>query len=148
MEVLFLFFLKLSQFFVLILKIFKFLAALGLRCCAWAFSNWSKRGPHFVAVHRLLIVVASPVAEHRLQARGLQQLWLAGPRVQAQQLWHVALVALQHVGSFQTRDQTRVPCNGRWILNHCTTREVPGSSIFLKVKFKMPLRFQMEIIRS
>ena len=24
-----------------------------------------------------------------------------------------------------TRDQTRVPCIGRWILNHRTTREVP-----------------------
>ena len=29
------------------------------------------------------------------------------------------------MGSSQTRDQTRVPCIGRWILNHCTTREVP-----------------------
>ena len=35
------------------------------------------------------------------------------------------LVALQHVGSSRTRDWTCVPCIGRWILNHCTTREVP-----------------------
>ena len=26
--------------------------------------------------------------------------------------------------SSQTRDRTRVPCIGRQILNHCTTREV------------------------
>ena len=36
----------------------------------------------------------------------------------------MGLVALPHVGSSRTRDRTRVPCIGRWILNHCTTREV------------------------
>ena len=36
----------------------------------------------------------------------------------------MGLVALQHVGSSQTRDQTCVPCIGR-ILNHRTTRETP-----------------------
>ena len=34
------------------------------------------------------------------------------------------LVASQHVGSSRTRDRTRVPCIGRQILNHRTTREV------------------------
>ena len=29
------------------------------------------------------------------------------------------------MGSSWTRDQTHVPCIGRWILNHCATREVP-----------------------
>ena len=28
--------------------------------------------------------------------------------------------------SFPTRDQTNVPCTGRWIFNHWTTREVPA----------------------
>ena len=54
-----------------------------------------------------------------------QQLWLTGFRAQAQQLWRMGLVAPQHVGSSQTRAQTRVPCIGRRILNHCATREVP-----------------------
>ena len=54
-----------------------------------------------------------------------QQLWLAGSRAQAQPLWHTGLVALQHVGSSPTRTGTRVPCIGRWILNHCATREAP-----------------------
>ena len=53
-----------------------------------------------------------------------QQLWLMGSRVLAQQLWRTGLAAPWHVGSSQTRAQTRVPCTGRWILNHCATREV------------------------
>ena len=39
---------------------------LGLRCCARAFSSCSKQGLLFVAVLRLLIVVASLVVEHGL----------------------------------------------------------------------------------
>ena len=42
-----------------------FLAALGLCCCAQAFSSWGERGLLFVAVRGLLIAVASLVAEHR-----------------------------------------------------------------------------------
>ena len=51
---------------LLIFFFFFFLAALGLRCWAWAFSSCGERGPLFVAVHGLLIAVASPVAEHGL----------------------------------------------------------------------------------
>ena len=42
-----------------------FLAALGLRCYAWAFSSCCEQGLVFIAVRRLLIVVASLVEEHR-----------------------------------------------------------------------------------
>ena len=38
----------------------------GLRCCAWAFSSCNKQGLLFVAVHVLLIEVASLVPEHGL----------------------------------------------------------------------------------
>ena len=38
---------------------------LGLRCCIQAFSSWDARGPLFIAVRGLLIVVASLVVEHR-----------------------------------------------------------------------------------
>ena len=48
--------------------IYLFLAVLGLRCCAWAFSS-SEWGLLFVAVCGLLTVAASLVVEHR---RGLQ----------------------------------------------------------------------------
>ena len=40
------------------------------------------------------------------------------------QLWHMGLVALGHVGSSWIRDHTYIPCIGRQILNHWTTREV------------------------
>ena len=40
--------------------------------------------------------------------------WVAAP-------WHVALS--------QTRDRTQVPCIGRWILHHWTTRAVPTRTI-------------------
>ena len=52
-----------------------------------------------------------------------QQLWLAGSRVQAQQLWRTGLVATRHVGSSWTRARICVPSIGRWIRNHCATRE-------------------------
>ena len=43
-----------------------FLSAVGLLCCVRAFSSCGEWGLLFVAVHGLLIVVASLVAEHRL----------------------------------------------------------------------------------
>ena len=43
-----------------------FFAVLGLRCCAWAFSNCGEWGLLFVVVRELLIAVASLVAEHGL----------------------------------------------------------------------------------
>ena len=91
------------------LFVFLFLAVLGLCCCVWALSNCGKQGLLFFVVHGLLIVVASVVVEHGLQARGLQYLWLIGSRAQAQQLWFTGLVAPRHVGSSQTRDGTCVP---------------------------------------
>ena len=51
--------------------------------------------------------------------------------VWAQKLWHMGLVTLQHVEYSQTRDRTHLPCTGKRILNHWTTREVP------KETFKM-----------
>ena len=45
---------------------FFFLAVLGLCCCAWAFSSCGEWGLLFIVVRRLLIAVASLVAEHGL----------------------------------------------------------------------------------
>ena len=53
------------------LFIYLFLAVLGLRFCARAFSSCGKWGPLFIAVCRPLTIVASLVAEHRLQTRRL-----------------------------------------------------------------------------
>ena len=53
------------------LFIYLFLAVLGLRFCARAFSSCSERGPLFIAVRGPLTIVPSLVAEHRLQTRRL-----------------------------------------------------------------------------
>ena len=58
-----------TNLFIYLLS-YLFWAALGLRCCTWAFSSCGERGLLFFAVRGILIVVASLV-EHGLQARGL-----------------------------------------------------------------------------
>ena len=55
----------LFPFLFIFIYLFLFLAALGLRCMQ-AFSSCCKQGLLFVAVHGLLIAVASLVAEHGL----------------------------------------------------------------------------------
>ena len=47
------------------------MAVLDLRCCARAFSSCGEWGPLFIAVRGPLTIVASLVAEHRLQMRRL-----------------------------------------------------------------------------
>ena len=49
-----------------------FMAALGLRCCVRGLSSCGEQGPLSAAVHGPLTAVASPFAEHGLQACGLQ----------------------------------------------------------------------------
>ena len=51
--------------------IYLFLAVLGLHFCARASSSCGKRGPLFIAMCGPLTIVASLVAEHRLQTRRL-----------------------------------------------------------------------------
>ena len=53
-------------FYKFIYFIYLFLAALGLCCCAQAFSSCSERGLLFIVVHGLLIVVAYLAVEHGL----------------------------------------------------------------------------------
>ena len=104
-----------------------------LRCCTRAFSSCGERGLLFVAVRRLLIAVASLVAEPGSRRAGprrcsawAQQLQLTGSRAQAQQLWCTGPVAPRHAGSSRTRARTRVPCIGRRTPNHCATGEAPS----------------------
>ena len=51
-------------FFYKVIYLFLFLAVLGLRCYAQAFSSCGEQGLLFVTVHGLLLAVASPLAEH------------------------------------------------------------------------------------
>ena len=46
--------------------IYLFLAALGIRCCAQAFSSCDEWGLLFIVAHGLFIVVAFLVVEHGL----------------------------------------------------------------------------------
>ena len=59
---------------------------LGLRFCARAFSSCGKWGPLFITVRGPLTVVASPVAEHRLQMCRLQTCRLSSCGSRAQPL--------------------------------------------------------------
>ena len=52
--------------FFFLIYLFLFMAVLGLRFCARAFSSCGKRGPLFMAVHGPLTAVASLVVEHGL----------------------------------------------------------------------------------
>ena len=106
---------RLFFFYFIFLNLF--LAVLGLCCCVQAFSSCGERG--------LLSLRCTAFRCTGFSSCGTraQQLWLVGSRAQAQKLWLTGLVILQHVGSSRTRDRTCVPCIGRWILNHCTTRE-------------------------
>ena len=83
----------------------------------------------FVSVRGLSLVAASG-GHSSSRCVGLSLSWplllrSTAPDAQAQQMWLTGLVAPRHVGSPQTRAQTRVPRIGRQILNHCTTREAP-----------------------
>ena len=111
-----LFFFFLNKF---IYFIYLFLAALGLCCCVRAFSSCGERGLLFVAVHRLLIAVASLVAEHGLQAHGLQQLWHMGSAVVARGPQSAGSVVVAHGLSCSAAcgifpDQGSNPCPLHW----------------------------------
>ena len=62
-----------------------------------------------VVAHRILVVLS---VFSLVEVHGLSELWLLG------------LVVLSHVESSPTSDWTHIPCIGKWILNHWTTREV------------------------
>ena len=101
-----------NSFFYLF--IYLFLAALGLCCCAWAFFSCSECGLLFIAVHGLLFRVPSLVAEHGLQAHGLQQLWHVGSVVVARGLSSCGSRALERrLSSCGTRAQL---LRGMWDL--------------------------------
>ena len=107
-----------------------FWTALGL--CFWNWhENFSSCGWVFVSGTgmRISLVVASE-GYSSLQHTGfswwwLLLLWSPGSRLVGSVLMAHNWVALRHVGSSWTRDQTHVPCTGRQILIHCTTGEEP-----------------------
>ena len=90
------------------LFIYLFLAVLGLRFCARAFSSCGEQGPLFIAVRGPLIIVASLVAEHRLQTRRLSS---CGSRAQSLRgMWDPPRPGLEPVSpALAGRPPTTVP---------------------------------------
>ena len=87
-------------FFIIVLKKIFFkciVAVLGIHCCTGFLSTCSEQGPPFAEVLGLLIAVASPVVEHRLQgvqtsvvvAHGLRNYssWALGHRLSSCGAW-------------------------------------------------------------
>ena len=113
-------FIFLKILFILMSELFFFPTVLGLHCCVRAFlveasGGYSSLPCAGFSLRWLLLL--------RSMALGATGFSSCGSR--AQELWRTGLVAPQHVGSSWTRDWTCVPCIGRWILNHCATREAP-----------------------
>ena len=103
------------------------MAVLGLCCCTQSFSSCGKWGLLSRCGVQASHCIGFSVAEHGLQACGLQQLQHVGSIVVAHRLscpWHE--------GSSSTRDQTCLPSIGRRILNHWTTREALTQCILTK----------------
>ena len=102
------------DFLFVCLFIYLFMAVLGLRFCARAFSSCGKRGPLFIAVRGPLTIAASLVAEHRLQTRRLSN---CGSRAQLLHgTWDLPRSGLEPVftalaGSFSTTAPPGKPCN-------------------------------------
>ena len=97
-----------SFLFKFYLFIYLFLAVLCLHFCERAFSCCSKWGPLFTAVHGPLTVVASLVAEHRLQTHRLSS---CGSRAQLLRgMWDLPRPGLEPVSpALAGRFSTTVP---------------------------------------
>ena len=84
----------------------------------------ASEGYSLAMVLGLSVAVASLVMGQGLHSTGSVVAVLGLP-VAAASLVDRGFAALRHVGSSQTMDRTCVPCIGRQILNHWTTREAP-----------------------
>ena len=95
------------NFYVLFIY-YLFLAVLGLRFCARAFSSCGKRGPLFIAVRGPLTITDSLVAEQRLQTRRLSS---CGSRAQLLRgMWNLPRPGLEPVSpALAGRFSTTVP---------------------------------------
>ena len=95
-----------------------FVAARGLSLVV------ASEGYFLAVVLGLSVAVASLVMEQGLYSTGSVVVVLGLPVAMAS-LVDRGFVALWHMRSSQTMDRTCVPCIGRQILNHWTTREAP-----------------------
>ena len=117
---------------------------LGLRFCVRAFSSCGERGLLFIAVRGPLTVVASPVAEHRLQTRRLSS---CGSRAQLlHSMWDLPRPGLEPVSpALVGRLSTTVPPGkpNTYSLTKVTIKDFKGKyrTDHLKVK-KLKICYQ------
>ena len=119
-----------------------FLAVLGLRFCARAFSSCGKRGPLFIAVRGPFTIVAPPVAGHRLQTHRLSS---CGSRAQLLRgMWDLPRPGLKPVspalaGRFSTTAPPGKPCISSFV--RCLFKSFVHFSVelFLELSFKSSL---------
>ena len=129
-------FLIVFSFFLPFLKVKKIYLFIYYCWLHWVFSAGCRlslvaagRGYSLVVLHKPLLKVASLVAYHGLQSKWAQQFQHTGSVVAACGLSSCGtwLSCSMHVEYSRTKDQTCVPCIGRQILNHWTTRAVLSS---------------------
>ena len=124
------------------LFIHSFMAVLGLRFCAKAFSSCGERGPLFIAVRGPLAIAASLVAEHRLQMRRLSN---CGSRAQSLRgMWDPPRPGLEPVSpALAGRFSTTAPPGKPEFLNsllNCDFSSRKGEKD-IKQKVKTSIRF-------
>ena len=114
------------------------MAVLGLRFCVRAFFSRGERGPLFIAVRRPVIIVASLVAEHRLQMRTLSS---CGSRAYLLRcMWDLPRPGLEPVcptlaGRFSTTAPPGKPL-GNILLQRCRTSMTKRRQRNTKVRAK------------
>ena len=108
---------KLSNSFYLFIYLFIYftvLAVLGLLCCAGLSLVVASRGLSLVVMHKLFIVVASPIT-YTLEFHIHPRVWtLECPGFSNSVHRHGCSMAR---GVFQDKDQSHVSCTGRWTLS-------------------------------
>ena len=101
-----------------------FLAVLNICCCVRAFSSCGEWGLLFVVVPRLLITVASPVAEHKLQGGWASVAVAHGLSSCSSQTLVHGLSWSMACGIFPNWGSNQCPLYCRQIRNHWTTKGV------------------------
>ena len=114
------------------------MALLDLHCCADFALVEASGGFSSVVMHRLLLIVmASPVAEHRLQGTRAWAVVALGLSSWSSLTLEHSLNSVAHRlscsaawGILLDQGSTHVPYIGRWILHHQAIREAPTSKSF------------------
>ena len=95
----------------------------------------------FFGKFHLFIILFDCTGSSLLCTQSSLQFWQEGA---SPQLWCTGFVALRHVESSWTRDQTHISCIGRQILNHWTPQGNPN----VLIQEENPVRVQFSVFRA